>query len=177
MNIRLVQLDGKLPNLALMKLAHWHRGKGHHVQLTRSIYPQIGEPSWDIVYGSAIFKFSSNTVSMFRQQWPFAILGGTGTESLQTVEQLIGCEHEFYDYTDWPQFNASIGFTQRGCRLNCAFCIVPKKEGKPRSVNTIAQIWRSEPWPKHLHLLDNDFFGNPQWRDRLAEIKDGKFKV
>ena len=33
--------------------------------------------------------------------------------------------------------------------------------------------------PKHLHLLDNDFFGQPeeQWRARLAEIRDGKFKV
>lgn len=26
-------------------------------------------------------------------------------------------------------------------------------------------------------LLDNDFFGNPQWRDRLAEVRDGGFKV
>ncbi len=25
MNVRLTQIDGKLPNLALMKLAHWHR--------------------------------------------------------------------------------------------------------------------------------------------------------
>jgi hypothetical protein len=37
--------------------------------------------------------------------------------------------------------------------------VVPRKEGKPRSVNTIADIWRGKPWPKHLHLLDNDFFG------------------
>ena len=28
MIVRLTQLDGTLPNLALMKLAHWHRSRG-----------------------------------------------------------------------------------------------------------------------------------------------------
>ena len=28
MRVRLTHLDGKLPNLALMKLAHWHRSLG-----------------------------------------------------------------------------------------------------------------------------------------------------
>jgi tRNA A37 methylthiotransferase MiaB len=34
------------------------------------------------------------------------------------------------DYTIYPRFQQSIGFTQRGCRLNCSFCVVPQKEGK-----------------------------------------------
>lgn len=78
-----------------------------------------------------------------------------------------------------PKFDGSIGFTQRGCRLKCGFCVVPRKEGKPRSVSTIAQIWRGDPYPKHLHLLDNDFFGQPreQWEARVDEIKSGGFKV
>jgi hypothetical protein len=177
MNIRLVQLDGKLPNLALMKLAHWHRENGDAVRFMRSIYPHLDEPAYDVVYGSAIFKFSNTTLKAFQQQWPNAMCGGTGTDSIATIEALIGAEYEHYDYTDWPNFDASIGFTQRGCRLSCKFCVVPKKEGKPRSVNTIAQIWRGDPWPRHLHLLDNDLFGNPQWRERLEEINEGRFKV
>jgi len=28
-----------------------------------------------------------------------------------------------------------------------------------------------------LHLLDNDFFGQPNWRARITEIRDGGFKV
>lgn len=52
-----------------------------------------------------------------------------------------------------------------------------KKEGQPLPLNTIAQIWRGEPWPKKLLLLDNDFFGNPLWRARLHEIREGKFRV
>lgn len=48
-----------------------------------------------------------------------------------------------------------------------------------RSVNTIADIWRGEPYPRHLHLLDNDFFGQTrdQWEARVGEIRDGGFKV
>ena len=73
----------------------------------------------------------------------------------------------------------SLGFTQRGCRLKCKFCVVPTKEGKPRSINTIWDIWRGDPHPRKLHLLDNDFFGQDedQWRARIAEIQDGGFKI
>jgi hypothetical protein len=177
MNVRLVQLDGSLPNLALMKLAHWHRSKGDYVHRAQSIHPTMFEPQWDKVYGSAIFKFSQVAVKQFKQEWPEGLLGGTGTDSLTTVEQLIGTEYEHYDYADYPDVEYSIGFTQRGCRLSCKFCVVPKKEGKPRSVNTIADIWRGEGHPKHLHILDNDFYGNPDWKLRLAEIRDGNFKV
>lgn len=176
--IRLTQLDGSLPNLALMKLAHWHRAKGDWVVFTRQIERDLFEPSYDCVYGSVIFKFSQDKLMQFQRQWPGAIIGGTGTPYAHTVEDLIGSEHEHYDYADYPDVDYSIGFTQRGCRMNCRkWCVVPEKEGKPKSVNSIADIWRGKPWPKKLHLLDNDFFGNPDWRDRINEIREGKFRV
>lgn len=175
--IRLTQLDGALPNLALMKLAHWHRNLGDTVTLTRQIERDLFEPEYDKVYGSAIFSFSQDRLMRFQRQWPGAVIGGTGTPYAQTVEDLIGQEYEHHDYADYPDVDYSIGFTQRGCRLSCKFCVVPKKEGKPRSANTIADIWRGKPWPKKLHLLDNDFFGNPEWHDRINEIRNGKFKV
>jgi hypothetical protein len=182
MNVRLVQLDGKYPNLALMKLAHYHKAKGDFVHVTRRIYPELFEPAYDIVYGSAIFDFTAPKLAAFRLQWPNAIVGGTGSGEALTVEQVIGREYEHYDYSGWPLCRVSLGFTQRGCRMAkiaiCRrFCVVPEKEGQPRSLNTIAQIWRGEPWPRKLLLLDNDFFGNPDWRARLREIRDGRFKV
>lgn len=175
--IRLTQLDGSLPNLALMKLAHWHRAKGDEVVFTRQIERDLFEPAYDVVYGSAIFKFSQASLMRFQHQWPDAIVGGTGTPYAHTVEDLIGQEYEHHDYADYPDVDYSIGFTQRGCRLRCKFCEVPKKEGKARSANTIASIWRGAPWPKKLHLLDNDFFGNPEWRERVAEIRESRFRV
>lgn len=176
MQVRVTQLDGKLPNLALMRLSHWHRERGDTVHYTRTSRRELFEPRYDRVYGSAIFKFSADKVARFKASFPEAILGGTGTQSLATVEQMIG-DHTGLDYSHWPAFTASMGFTQRGCRLSCKFCVVPTKEGKPRHEATIRDIWRGEPFPKNIHLLDNDFFGGPHWQDRIAEIKDGGFRV
>jgi hypothetical protein len=176
-NVRLTQIDGALPNLALMKLAHWHKAQGDTVYVTRHIERDLFEPEYGKVYGSAIFGFSQIRLLRFKMQWPQAIVGGTGTTEPGTVEELIGDEYEHYDYAGWPGVDYSIGFTQRGCRLKCKFCVVPNKEGKPRSVNTIANIWRGDPHPRKLHILDNDFFGNPDWRARVAEIRDGGLKV
>ena len=176
MNIRLTQIDGKLPNLALMKLSHWHKAQGHAVHFTRKVTPELFESDYDRVYGSAIFTMSAPRQQKFMHQWPDAILAGTGTTSLAKIEEITGT-YEHYDYDGWPDFDGSIGFSQRGCRLKCKFCVVPTKEGKPESVNTIADIWRGEGYPKHIHLLDNDFFGQEQWRERVAEIVEGGFKV
>lgn len=176
MNVRITQLDGALPNLALMRLSHWHKQRGDTVYFTRLARRELFEPEYDAVYGSAIFKFSSDKTARFKTAFPDAILGGTGTDSLATVEQIMG-DALGLDYDPYPGFDASIGFTQRGCRLACKFCVVPKKEGKPKDASTVADIWRGAPYPKNIHLLDNDFFGGPHWQDRIAEIRDGGFKV
>lgn len=178
--VRLTHIDGKLPNLALMKLAHWHNARGDSVTFSRSLTREMFEPAYDRVYGSTIFGFSRHRLDAFLGQFPDAIVGGTGSDSVETVEQRLGLdEYEHYDYSLYPDFTGSIGFTARGCRLRCGFCVVPKKEGRPRAVNTIADLWRGEPYPRHLHLLDNDFFGQPeeQWRARVDEILAGRFKV
>lgn len=177
-HVRVTQLDGKLPNLALMRLSAWHKARGDAVHFFRSPYRQLGEPEYAAVYGSAIFKASARQAERLLAEFPGAIVGGTGTESTRQVEEIVG-DFDGLDYEPWPAFRASIGFTQRGCRLACKFCVVPKKEGKPRAVATIADIWRGGDHPRHLHLLDNDFFGQPeeQWRARIAEIRDGGFKV
>jgi hypothetical protein len=179
LRVRLTQLDGVLPNLALMKLASFHKARGDHVVLSRSPYRSPTEPVYDHVYGSAIFSYTAQRVARFKNEFPNAVVGGTwDPANAVTVAEVIG-EHDGLDYSPWPDFTASIGFTQRGCRLKCGFCVVPRKEGKPRTVATVADIWRGKPWPKHLHLLDNDFFGQPeeQWRARLEEIREGGFKV
>lgn len=179
--VRLTQIDGKLPNLALMKLAHHHRAAGDEIYFSKQVRRGMLEKEYRAVYGSAIFSFSAARIAEFKVQFPEAVIGGThDITNNQTVEQYLGVEeNENYDYSIYPGFEASIGFTQRGCRLKCGFCVVPKKEGKPRSVNTIYSIWRGEGFPRHIHLLDNDFFGQPreQWEARLYEIRSGGFKI
>lgn len=177
MRVRLTQIDGALPNLAIMKLAAWHKARGDVVTITRDVERGLFEPAYDKVYGSAIFGFSQDRLMRFQRVWPGAVVGGTGTPFTHTVEQVIGEDFEQYDYAGYPDFTASIGYTQRGCRLKCKFCVVPTKEGKNRPAGPIASIWRGEGHPKNLILLDNDFFGNPEWGDRIAEIRDGGFRV
>ena len=182
MRVLLVQIDGKLPNLALMKLSHWHKANGDVVGFTRSIKPLAGDMLWpDVVYGSAIFTKSAPRSHDLLQLHPHAILGGTAHPKLidVTVESLLGVdEYEHYDYSLYPEYPWSIGFTQRGCRLNCGFCVVPKKEGRPRSLNTIADIHRPGT-PKNIVLLDNDFFGQArdQWEARIDELREGGYRV
>lgn len=176
MKVLLINVDSKIPNLALMRLAAWHRRRGDEVFL------QSCPSKPDRVYSSSIFKFSARRQWQIRQIYPDVIEGGTGYEgNTLTLDAAIGEDGERIvpDYSLWPEFSASIGFTARGCRLACKFCVVPSKEGKPCSVHTISEIWRGEPWPKHLLLLDNDFFGQPkeQWQARLQEIRDSEFKV
>ena len=177
--VRLTHIDGKLPNLALMKLAHWHRAQGDQVQLARQVQPSMFEPEYDQVYASAIFKWSVPLLEELLEAWPESVVGGTGSLAPETVEAVIGKEpYEHYDYSIYPDYQFSLGFTQRGCRLNCGFCVVPKKEGKPRSTNTIWDIWRPET-DRCIVLLDNDFFGQTkdQWEARIEEVKAGHFKV
>lgn len=177
MKVRLTQIDGSIPNLALMKLAHWHRQNGDEIHFSRSVFRDLLEPpKFDVVYGSTIFNWSANALSAFKTEFPEAILGGTGSGSTRTVEEITG-DHEQYDYSIYPWFKHSIGFSQRGCRLNCSFCVVPKKEGRVKPVNSIWDIYRGEPYPRNILLLDNDFFGQPEWRKRCDELREGNFKV
>jgi hypothetical protein len=175
--VRITHLDGKLPNLALMKLSAWFKKHGALVTFTKSVSRELFEGDYDMVFGSSIFKWSVNARQLFLSEFPGAIVGGTGVQDSTTVEQFIGEDWNELDYSIYPWFKPSIGFSQRGCRLKCSFCVVPKKEGRMQPKGSIASIWRGEPHPKQIILLDNDFFGQPEWRARTDEIQAGNFEV
>lgn len=178
MRVLLCQLDGKLPNLALMRIGSHHRALGDERIIVHGAQFRVGLWGYnpDRVYASAIFRKTESLVTDLRREYPNAIIGGTGYDLRVKVEDYGVTTHDL-DYSLYPRFPHSIGFTQRGCRLACEFCVVPKKEGRVKPESTISEIWRGDPWPKNVLLLDNDFFGQPRWRDRIAEIRDGGFKV
>jgi hypothetical protein len=190
MNVLLLQLDGKLPNIALMRIAAHHRECGDEVEFRHAgnvaaVEPHFGD-NHDRVYASAIFTRTMPVIERLREIRPDAVIGGTALDKTDVFGNIVsditkieqfGITTAAKDYSIYPTYRNSIGFTQRGCRLNCKFCGVPSKEGKVSAAETIEQIWRGDPWPKHLHLLDNDFFGLPTWRENIAAIRDGGFKV
>lgn len=182
MRVLLLHLDGRLPNLALMRAAGWHRAQGDHVELrragnARALEPRFDDPPWDHVYASAIFKRTLPLAQRVSALYQNAFVGGTGVSLTTTMEEVGVPADAPIDYTDYDRWSQSIGFTQRGCRLACEFCVVPRKEGKISAGRSIAEIWRGDPWPRQIVLLDNDFFGGPAWRDRIAELREGRFKV
>jgi hypothetical protein len=177
-NVLLFQLDGKIPNIALMRVAAHHRARGDDVQLRHTGTPR--RELWDapdVVYASAIFEKTRPAVEALRIEFPEAIVGGTGVDVTSSLES-IGITTTEQDYSIYPRWRQSIGFTQRGCRLRCSFCVVPRKEGPIRPERSILDIWRGGDYPRELILLDNDFFGNKQhWRQHIAAIREGGFKV
>ncbi len=181
MHVLLLQLDGSIPNLALMRISAHHKAKGDSIELSRVATVKALDSwlmdSWDRIYASLIFERSRSVAEALRRRRPDAIIGGTGWDLMTTLERHGIREDTLPDYGLYPLFRSSLGFTQRGCRLKCSFCVVPSKEGKVREVATIADIWRGEPWPREVLLLDNDFFGQPNWRERIRELRDGNFKV
>ena len=177
MNVLLRQLDGKIPNIALMRVAAHHRERGDSVEFRFGL--DVETQLWDRhdkVYASLIFERTRPVAERLRELRPDAVIGGTGWNLTTTLES-IGITTKRQDYSIYPRFRQSIGFTQRGCRLRCSFCVVPKKEGAVTEEQTITELWRGEPWPRELLLLDNDFFGQPRWSERITEIRDGGFKV
>ena len=165
MKIAIYDVDSKIPNLALMKLSAWHKANGDHVEH----YLPLLRDEYDKIYASKIFNFSDDWMLSEDKM----IIGGTGWDMKKTLPDEIENMTPDYSIYNYPH---NIGFTMRGCRLRCSFCVVPEKEGKPYGVSTIEEIW-SQRSSKHIVLLDNDFFGNPDWKERIEEIKEHDLQV
>lgn len=179
----LVHADGSLPNLALMRLGGWLRQRGESVRLLRrpEEYAPLLDPKPSKVYGSSIFAFAGDRRARFEAALGPVTWGGTGVRVESSLSEIAPdveaapLAHDLY-----PGFAASIGFLTRGCRLRCGFCVVPRKEGRPRAVASVRDLWRGEPYPRHLHLLDNDAFApalRSHWLDAVREIREGGFRV
>src|SRR5439155_27356650 len=113
MRVLLYNVDSKIPNLALMRLSTHHKANGDEVFL------QSCPDKPDRVYASSVFKFSARRQSQIRELHPEVIEGGTGYEgNWRTLDKILGEPAESIrpDYSLWPNYADSIGFTARGCR-------------------------------------------------------------
>lgn len=180
--VLLLQLDGSLPNLAMLRVAGHHRAIGHEVEYRvatgeRAVERGLYDVPYSRVYASLIFEKTRPLAKRLREVYPNAVIGGTGWDYTTTLADAGVPEDAAPDYTDHPNYPHSIGFTQRGCRLKCSFCVVPKKEGGISGGASVYDVWRGGPHPRNLVLLDNDFFGHPAWPDRVKEMREGGFRV
>lgn len=163
--VAIYDVDSKIPNLALMKISAFHKAQGDDVVL----YDHLFKTTYDKIYASKIFKFSDDSLLDLETME----IGGTGWDLETTLSPEIEAMQPDYSLYGYEH---NIGFTMRGCRFRCKFCVVPEKEGKAYEENTINEIWQQRD-SNFIMLLDNDFFGNPAWQDRIEEIKTNKIKV
>lgn len=160
--IALHQVDGSIPNLALMQIAAYHESRGDNVSRFDG---DLFASQYDIIYHSKIFGFSP-----MPQIHENSLIGGTGIDFTNRLPPEI--ESSGYSYTTYPDCNFHVGQTQRGCRFSCDFCVVPKKEGKNRPHSELDDILINPNGGRKLMLLDNDFFGNRKWEIILNDIRD-----
>lgn len=142
MKILIIDIDSKIPNLALKKIEKYHLDKGDEVIWNNELMAY----SVDKIYVSCIFTKNRNKAKYW-EMFDNSIIGGTGydlkvklTKEIEKVKPKI----------NW-------GFTTRGCIRNCDFCFVPEKEGKIRAVADIYDIWDGE--SKDIILMDNNILG------------------
>lgn len=140
MKVGLIDIDSKMPNLALMKLSAYFKNLGHKVDLTSSLFAD----EYDEIFASKVFTYSEMPILPDK-----TIVGGPGYSLDSFLDEDI--ETMMPDYSLY-NCDYAIGFTTRGCDRKCPFCIVPQKEGKFHVVGDIYSFWQGQKW---LMLLDN----------------------
>lgn len=191
MTIGLIDIDSKIPNLALMKISNYYKNLGEQVEFVQE------NKKYEKIYASTIFTRSKPIVNKLIEKYEDKIeIGGTGWDlkkelpieiektkpdyGLYTAEEIasrmkgIGTkEHKLKKANEIV--NAGMGFTSRGCVRNCGFCFVPKKEGKLRDAAEIGDL--INPKSNVLILHDNNFTADPYCIDKLKEIKERKLII
>lgn len=162
--VGLLDIDGHhFPNLALMKIAAYHKNKGDDVEWLSHL------EKYDIVYQSKVFTFSPD--SDISVQSPVVCKGGTGYDIGSALPDVI--EQAQPDYSIYPMYKFSIQLFSRGCIRQCPFCIVREKEEMIRPVEPMALNTAGE----RMEILDNNFFANPEWRSAVEWIERSKQRV
>ena len=171
MNIGLVQMDGKIPNLALMKIGSFYKSEAHsEVHKVEWWAGPLFHQSYDQVYASKLFQFTHDDLP------DYVVKGGTGY-NLDPLPEMMDSVDEAGGWFLYPKYLNHLGFASRGCRLKCSFCVVPEKEGKPRKNSRIYDLLTNPKGENRLVLLDDDFLGHPQWEEAWQEILDLKLRV
>jgi hypothetical protein len=158
MRIALIDFDmmefkrrSAFPNLALMKLAAWHKKQGDKASLN---FPLEGT---GLIYASCVFTWHKPKQLSAEVQY--------GGSDFGIYDYILSpeVEHIMPDYNLYPDVNWSMGYTSRGCIRNCSFCKVREKEGYIHATAEPSEFY--EPRFNKMVLLDNNILAAPNWLD------------
>lgn len=178
MKIGLVDVDGhakkkKLgatlyPNLALAKIARYHKQQGDEVEWAIPFY------HYDKVYMAKVFNFSPDDLTCYDTDE--IIRGGTGYDITSRLPDEI--DRMQPDYSIYPNIPSDIayGFLTRGCPNKCRWCVVPRKEGVIRPYMDIDEI--AIEGRKKIVLMDNNILAAGEYAvEQLNKIIERDYRV
>lgn len=147
--ICLIDVDSKIPNLALMKISAWHKELGDEV----CFYDPMTDCP-DLVYASKVFDFTPD-YGYFPSDCEI-VRGGSGYDPQAKLD--------FHDYDrimpDYGLYGCdyALGRFTRGCPNRCPWCIVPKMDGNQvRHVADLSDFWAGQ---KVVRLLDDNIMAD-----------------
>lgn len=146
-------LKNGFPNIALMKISAYHKGKGDEVGF------DVSDP--EKVYISCVFTWNRDNALSAATLYPTAEIdiGGSGVDLKKRLPVTIGCQRP--DYSLYGITDTSYGSTTKGCIRNCYFCIVREKEGPFQiSQHPSAFIGKNH---KNIVFMDNNILANKEW--------------
>lgn len=186
MRIGLIDFDSKQVNLALMKLSAYHKAQGDTVILNPSSAAQV-----DKVYCSVLFTWNRDAALRLAEIFPYIEFGGTGYDLTTVLPPAVEGARPDYDLYETSIIekrikgimtketrhkkameivNAGIGFSARGCIRNCSWCVLPIKEGRLRSVGSLAEL--VNPRSNIVTLLDANLTADPDCLEKLKQAKE-----
>jgi hypothetical protein len=167
-DVLLIDVDGRMPNLALMKLSRYFKKQGRKVMLTRGVNLIISARE---IYASCIFSshLSVGKIRKLQKIYGDSLqVGGSGIDIQKRLPEEI--EAMPPDYSCYPELDdRAIGFLSRGCPLHCPFCIVPLKEGLPRQITDLQTLLDNGRRTKVI-LLDDNLLSLPHADHLLEEM-------
>jgi hypothetical protein len=170
----LLNVDGRLPNLALMKLSRYFKEQGRRVVLARGESRIRGAES---VLASCVFSSAASLARLNRLGKYYGdslVVGGSGVDLRKRLPDEI--EQLPSDYSLYPELgDRAIGFLTRGCPFHCPFCVVPVKEGQPHQVSSLDDLLGKR--RKKLILLDDNILSHPRAEDLLEQMASRDLEV
>lgn len=162
--IGLLDIDSKMPNVALMKL------KTYYGNNAKMITP-LEAWSCEKVYASKLFYFTELPNLPDNTE-----IGGTGYDIKKRLpDEIEQCQPDYsiynninlktrYAFKDVPP--VSMQRYSTGCIRRCPFCVVYEKEGgispaSPMNLN---------PKGKWIYIYDNNFFSSPAWLESIKHL-------
>lgn len=149
MKVCLIDVDSKIPNLALMRASTYHKQRGDDVKLGYD--PLFDSP--DLCYASKIFDFTPEPEYMPDCE---TLKGGPGYD-LDAIMPFEDYDRIMPDYSLYG-CDYAIGRFTRGCPNRCPWCVVPKMDGNEvRHVADLTDFWCGQ---KVVRLLDDNIMAD-----------------